>query len=132
MPPFDAYRNQVSPETTETNFNHMNFAQDAPVLVDGKYRPVRIWPDDETKRTLTDCYCVNCEFGENITLIRCQTAIVRHKIDIAPIEVVIDGKPIIQARKADVVTGRWVPETREFVDYDVPVENVIEEVADGV
>ena len=132
MPPFDAHRNQVNPKTTETKFDHMNFAQDAPVLVDGKWRPVRIWPKDETPRTLTDCYCVNCEFGPNITLIRCQTAIVRHKIDIEPIEVVIDGKPIIQERKADIVTGRWDHKTRESVDFAEPQVNVIEEVSDGI
>ena len=128
MIPFDAFRNNPNPKTDLTEFVSFNFSQPDPVLVDGKYRPVRIWPDDETPRTLTDCYCVNCEFGPNITLIRCQTAIVRHNIDIDPIEVEIDGEPIIQERKANVVTGRWIPETRKSEDFDEPHINVIEEV----
>jgi hypothetical protein len=118
MPAWDTFRGDPNPKTDETEFELMDFSQPVPVEVGGKWRPVRVTfrPDDSIPRTLTDCLCLNCEFGPSVTLDRCTTCIVRPNVDMGGGE------------RANLVTGRWVPATGRSEDFADPHVNVIQEV----
>ena len=98
------FRNGKVP-TLQSVYLGYSFCFDQPLLVDGSYKPNRIFPGDDTPRVFVKCNLVNAMPPPNSTLVRCNTSIIER--DIPTAEINNKGDPVFEC----VVHGRTNPIT---------------------
>ena len=101
------YRNTQTPENLDSEYINCCFAQGQPVDTEGVKTGVRLFPNDNTARTFTDCNLVNCEPPPGSTLIRCNTTLVTRQSLVNTSTIVIDGEEIVVGDEVDIIHGRY-------------------------
>lgn len=104
------FKNQATPSIVDVAYDSCNFCQDAPIIVDGKRRGVRLFPGDDTPRTFIDCNLCNAEPPPGSTLVHCLTAMIEYGVD--------DGA----GGTKRVYYGRCDPATGNYIDRETPEE----------
>ena len=116
------FRDQSIPSIVDTEYKNCSFAQAQPVEVNGLMVGVRIFPDDDTPRTFTNCNLVNCELPPNSTIIKCNTTIAVRGVSVVTDTIVIGGETIEITEIYDYIHGRYDAETVGYIYRDSPTE----------
>lgn len=111
------------PSIVDTEYRGCNFAQPAPVQIDGVWQGVRLFPGDDTPRVFRDCNLCNAEPPPGSIVISCNTIVKQFGVSVeAPLAP--DG-PLV-TRSAGIVHGRYVADRGEYEYFESP-QIVLEE-----
>ena len=116
----------VTPSVIDTEYDHCNFAQPAPLNVGGLRRGVRLFPGDDTPRTFTQCNLVNCELPPGSTVIGGVYSMVEYNQVTGTETVTVDGVVIESIDSHSHFTYGIRNPDGTYTDYSSPKEEVVD------
>lgn len=116
------YRDQLTPSDIDAEYKDCVFVQSQPIEVNGLMVGVRIFPNDDTPRTFTNCNMVNCEPPPNSTIVKCNTTIVVRGVTVVTDTIELEGETLEVTKLCDYIHGRYDAENGEYVYKDTPLE----------